>query len=651
MTSKWKDTVTNHSANALYQRRAQIRKAKEKLKEKHPNMKKAGEEFLGSVRNTLENNEDGNVALDSLGKSEGFTENTVHTVHRFQRHRAIKKVKKAVKAEKKAFRKEVNFRVERYFAENPQQKPKHFIQKMYQKKKMQRRFSKELNREILKQAFGSPAQGGSIVSKLAGFLKNKLNPKVLLKWILGGAGIWILVFSLLSSCSTVSVGVLSGAGGVSYQSKPDDIDATDILFSKKEMELQNRIDHIETDYPGYDEYRYNLDEIGHNPSVLINYLSAKLTRFTIDDVKSELENIFNTMYDLELNPITEMRTRTVHDEDGDHEEQYPYYILEVTLKRKPMEEIVEARLDDQQKEVYDSFGKTGGFAQVWGSPVNFNWHNSVSSYYGYRKDAADSQQELHRGLDISLPEGTEVFSMRDGTVEEVGQNEEYGTYIIIRDEYGYESRYAHLSGTLVHEGDTVSGADLIGRSGSTGSETGSTLHIEILYDGQYYNPLFYCNAPEDANASPEPAAGGAGGSFTPPAEALNDAEFARMLAEGEKYVGRKYVWGGASPSTGFDCSGFVSWVINHSGNGWNVGRQTANGLLNSCCSRISPSDAKPGDLIFFQGTYNTSGASHVGIYVGNNTMLHCGDPIKFTNISTAYWQSHFYTYGRIKGKG
>ena len=139
--------------------------------------------------------------------------------------------------------------------------------------------------------------------------------------------------------------------------------------------------------------------------------------------------------------------------------------------------------------------------------------------------------------------------------------------------------------------------------------------------------------------------GSDGMSYEIPPEALQDEEFARMIREAEKYLGVPYVWGGYSPS-GFDCSGFVSYVINHCGNGWNLGRQTAEGLRNSC-TFVSPGDAKPGDLIFFQGTYNTPGASHVGIYVGNNMMIHCGDPIHYSNISTSYWQQHFMCFGRL----
>ncbi len=119
-----------------------------------------------------------------------------------------------------------------------------------------------------------------------------------------------------------------------------------------------------------------------------------------------------------------------------------------------------------------------------------------------------------------------------------------------------------------------------------------------------------------------------------------------MIHEAERYLGRPYVWGGSSPSTGFDCSGFVSWVINNCGNGWNVGRQTAEGLR-GCCAHVSPAEAEPGDLIFFQNTYPTPGASHVGIYVGNDMMIHCGDPIQYTNISSSYWQQHLLGFGRL----
>lgn len=127
-----------------------------------------------------------------------------------------------------------------------------------------------------------------------------------------------------------------------------------------------------------------------------------------------------------------------------------------------------------------------------------------------------------------------------------------------------------------------------------------------------------------------------------PGEYLDDEAFAAILSEAEKYLGYPYVWGGSSPATSFDCSGFVSWVINHSG--WNVGRLGAQGLYNICTPTSNP---KPGDLVFFVGTYDTAGVSHCGIYVGDNMMIHCGDPISYANLNTSYWQSHFYAYGRL----
>ena len=140
--------------------------------------------------------------------------------------------------------------------------------------------------------------------------------------------------------------------------------------------------------------------------------------------------------------------------------------------------------------------------------------------------------------------------------------------------------------------------------------------------------------------------GGDGMSYAIPPEALTDERFRRMIREAEKYLGYPYVWGGSSPATSFDCSGYVSWVINNCGNGWSYGRLTADGLR-SICTYVSPAQAKPGDLIFFQGTYATTGASHVGIYVGNNMMIHCGDPIHYSSIATSYWQQHFLCFGRL----
>jgi cell wall-associated NlpC family hydrolase len=135
-------------------------------------------------------------------------------------------------------------------------------------------------------------------------------------------------------------------------------------------------------------------------------------------------------------------------------------------------------------------------------------------------------------------------------------------------------------------------------------------------------------------------------SYDIPPEALSDSRFAAMIREAEKYLGRPYVWGGGSPETGFDCSGYVSWVVNHCGNGWDFGRLSAEGLR-GVCTFVSPQEAKPRDLVFFQGTYDTPGASHCAIYVGNGMMIHCGNPIQYASMQSSYWQEHFFCFGRL----
>ena len=152
-----------------------------------------------------------------------------------------------------------------------------------------------------------------------------------------------------------------------------------------------------------------------------------------------------------------------------------------------------------------------------------------------------------------------------------------------------------------------------------------------LFPGSAYVDAYYNTEYEDYEIS---------------ADALSDPQFAAMLEEAMKYLGYPYVWGGSSPSTSFDCSGFVSWVVNNCGVGWNIGRLSAEGLR-QICTYVSTSDAKPGDLIFFEGTYDTTGASHVGIYFGDNLMIHCGDPIQISDISSSYWQQHFSSFGRL----
>lgn len=367
-------------------------------------------------------------------------------------------------------------------------------------------------------------------------------------WVGIGVGILLVMVMLgaFSSCGAAIQGTGSTFVGTTYPSKDADMKGAEEDYLELEKELDKQIRQMESTHPGYDEYRYQLDEIGHDPYQLISHLTAVYEQFTRGQVKSVIKELFKQQYLLKVWETIEIRTRmetrvgirptidafeNVSMETYTYEEEveYEYKMLNVLLKNKGFDTIARKNMNQKQTGRYDAYNLT----------------------YGNRP---------------------ELFG----------------------------------AGSPTYSGGTT---------GSIGTGGG---------------------------------VGGSGGGFKYdiPSEALSDEKFARMIKEAEKYLGMPYVWGGSSPSTSFDCSGFVCWVINNCGNGWSVGRTTANGLRGKC-SYVSPADAQPGDLIFFEKTYNTVGASHVGIYVGNGMMIHCGDPISYTSINSTYWQSHFLGFGRI----
>ncbi len=404
--------------------------------------------------------------------------------------------------------------------------------------------SKAVQRAQIKKAVQKKFAGaskGQATKKIAnkvGELANKLgqlvvkaavqHPEVVLFLL-----VILLVVMIISSAAS-SAGILMSSLGhstveTSFSADDADIRAVEDDYKAKEEELRRKIDNIESDYPGYDEYRYDVAEIGHNPYELAALLTVLYEDYTEDEVQECLDEIFEFQYKLTTESVTETRyrrerrSRTVTNPDG-----------------------------------------------------------STSTEYYY----------------VDVP---------------------------------YE--YHILKVKLVNIGF----AAVARKMGFTDDEMA---RFRLLVETKGNKPYLFT---DDPYVSPDP---GGEDDYDIPPEALTDRKFANMIREAEKYLGMPYVWGGSSPRTGFDCSGYVSWVINHCGNGWSVGRQTANGLL-GCCTRVSKEEAKPGDLVFFKGTYATSGASHVGIYVGNNMMIHCGSPIQYTSINTNYWRRHFYTFGRI----
>ena len=313
-----------------------------------------------------------------------------------------------------------------------------------------------------------------------------------------------------------SVGIMMMSGGESfaqstYLSSDDAITSTSDTYAAMEDALRNKIDRIPQDHPGYDEYRYDLDEIKYDPYVLTSYLTAVYKEYELSDVQAELQSLFEAQYILTLTSITETR----YDSDGN---PYSWHVLQVTLVNNGLENVVSSRMDEDQRKAYDLYQENYG---------------NRSYLFGAGSGGAGGGAGVPAGLD-----------------------------------------------------------------------------------------------------------------FAPTDEALLDERFRGMITEAEKYLGYPYVWGGSNPTTSFDCSGFVCWVINHSGNGWNVGRTTANGLV-GCTARVS--EPKAGDLIFFQGTYDTVGASHVGIVVDpeKKIMVHAGNPIQYASYDTTYWRQHFMCYGRL----
>ena len=419
---------------------------------------------------------------------------------------------------------------------------KHQAQKNLMKKEIQKQAFKERARETANASGGfmkkfvdkAEDMAGRLAEMVAEFIEE--HP---LGFLIAGA---VLIIVLVISGSLSSCSLMAGGGGnsilaTSFTAQDADIVAVEGDYVSLETELQNTVNRIEADHPGYDEYQYDLSEIAHNPFELAALLTVLYEDYTESEVQSMLQTIKDYQYTLTLTQVVETRTRTeertgtrtIHHADGtttteeytyEVEVEYDYYILKTKLTNNGIQAAINA------------LGLT--------------------------------EEQLQRYAVILEMRGNKPDIFGDNPYANPGVSEEYQDYDV-------------------------------------------------------------------------------------PAEYLTDQQFANMLNEAERYLGYPYVWGGSSPSTSFDCSGFVSYVINNCGNGWNYGRLTANGWKNTT-ARVNASDVKPGDLIFFQGTYDTSGASHVGIVVdpANKIMIHCGNPIQYASYDSNYWRQHFYCYGRIR---
>lgn len=612
-------------------------------------------ETVGKIHEEIAKDEKDNSAVEAAHKSEQLAENTIYTAGSIKRIRDSGKSRVDVKSDKKQIKGGTELKNRKILNEDSETKKK-ALSKYLQKRRIRAEYAKALKKgEEAKEAAVYAREAVKTTTIVARKIAEYSRKHIGTIATVGLIGLFfILIASGISSCSTMLNGVVSGVMAGSYQSVPAQLDASEDAMTSREMSLQNTIDMVEIQHPGYDEYNYNIAEIGHNPFTLINYLSAMHVDVVASAVDADIASLFDEMYTLELTPRDEVRTRMVtrtstytdpdtgeqHSVQYEEEEEYVVHILDVTLNRKELEDIVARRLsgNDDANTLYMAYGETKGALQHFYTPLDLDWHSLISSYYGYRKNPVTGQNQFHRGVDIAVTEGTEVYAAQDGGVTTATYDSDYGNYVVISDDKGYETKYAHLSRMDVSEGQTVTHGAVIGATGSTGSTTGSHLHLECLYNGEYYNPLFYF---ENGN-----------GSIYGTTDPMNYApgDVAALFQEAEKYLGFPYKWGGSSPSTSFDCSGFVCYVLTHSGY-YNMPRTTAQGLYNKCMP-VSADQARPGDLIFFTKTYNSGNpVTHVGIYAGNGQMIHCGDPIKYTSVNTPYWQSHFYSYGRLNTGG
>ena len=509
----------------MEKRGEKLEAAKEKLaKQKPPKkpgpVKRVGRVASGSVygfvHGKIYENEHENVGIEGAHRSELVGESVLRHGSRYVKRKIREHPAKAVRrAESKYIKATADYHFRTAAQEHPELS-KNALSRYWQKRRLRRRYQKQA-KEAAKQGARAAEKTAVTTEKLAaravGFVKRHPVGCLL-------ALACVLLVLVMQSCSsslvTLGNSTIGAVGASTYPCEDGDMLGAEAAYCDLEAELSGYLDSYESTHD-YDEYHFDLDEIEHDPYVLLSLLcSLHEGQWTLDQVEGSLQMLFDRQYILTEEVVVEVRyrTETRTDSEGndyDVEVPYNYYICYVTLENKNLSHL----------------------------PV----------------------------------------------------------YVLSEDQM---SRYAIYMATLGNRPDLFPGSEYVGK---------------------------YTETPDG---------------YEVPGEYLDDETFAAMLSEAQKYIGYPYVWGGSSPSTSFDCSGYVSWVINLSG--WNVGRLGAQGLYNICTPTSSP---KPGDLVFFKGTYDTPGVSHCGIYVGDGRMLHCGDPIGYANLNTSYWQSHFYAYGRL----
>lgn len=596
----------------------------------------------GKAHQKIREVEKENVGVEAGHKAESAAESWMaRQAGRTQRQSGREPYRRLERAQRRLAEREAGLAYRRLLNEHPELKKKALARWM-QKRRLKRRYA-----QAAREAAEELKHSANVLSSIGGAVRSLARKMAGRKgfFLAAAAGILILaVFgSLFSSFTAMLQGLETAVISACYVADDREINESELLYTELETDLAEKIRRTEEDFPDFDEYLYNIGEIGHNPYELMGYLSAAFDAFRFEEVEAEIRRIFELQYELVREEVIETRTYT--DEDGLEQEE-EWRVLKTTLLVRPLSEIIAGSLHTgDEKERYGVYMQTCGGRQCYGNPFDFPWAGYVTSPYGYRLHPASGDKNLHRGIDIGAAEGTPVRAVQDGIVLSAGEADGYGLCVVVEGQDGYQSRYAHCSALSVHAGQEVKQGDIVGRVGSTGSSTGPHLHLEVTHNGAHLNPYYFV----DNGGLGYTAGGGtaAGPDLSGNAGApMGEEQFAALLAEAEKYLGFPYVWGGSSPETSFDCSGYVSYVLGASDTK-EVGRQTAQGLYR-LSEPVPREELSPGDLVFFTGTYSTaSPVSHVGIYVGGGRMIHAGDPISYADITGQYWSSHYFCGGRL----
>ena len=471
-----------------------------------------------------------NVAVEASHKSELFAEQGVGRALRWHRNRRRSTPYRALRhAEKRAAKENINLAWQTALRDNPELQRKHALAKWMQKQKLKRKYAQAAHeaKQTARHTQNVLNATGQIVRAIQQYVaahKSLLAVVALLALV-------VVFFSAgITSCTAMLSGFQSSYISASYMANEQDICNSDLYYTELETDLQIDIDQTEENYPGYDEYRYNIGEISHNPYELTGYLSTKFNAFTFDQVQAEIARLFGEQYQLTREVIVETR----YDSD---DEPYDWYVLQTTLTVRPLSDVIlESLTPGEQTDRYGVYMQTLGNRQAYGNPFDFPWLGYASSDYGYRVHPITGEKNLHRGVDIAVAQGTPIKAIQDGRVVSAGESGSYGLCVVIEDDKGYQSRYAHCSSLSVSAGQEVKRGDVIAAVGSTGQSTGPHLHLEVMLNGEYLNPYYFVDT------------GGAGGGAIPgtpggpvipdyPGEPPSDETFAAMLAEAEKYLG------------------------------------------------------------------------------------------------------------------